>query len=55
MVHYNVEELHVLVTALKAEVCNVLDKIDDSEYGKFACVIDPEGNIVELWQPAAGQ
>jgi len=35
------------------EGCNVLDKIDDSEYGKFARVIDPEGNKVELWQPAA--
>jgi len=25
------------------EGCNVLEKIDDSEYGKFAWVIDPEG------------
>lgn len=32
---------------------NVLDKIDDSEYGKFAWVIDPEGNKVEFWQPPA--
>jgi predicted enzyme related to lactoylglutathione lyase len=32
-----------------------IDKIDDSEYGKFAWVIDPEGNKVELWQPPAGQ
>ena len=47
--------LPVLVTALKAEGCNALDKIEGSEYGKFAWVIDPEGNRVELWQPAAGQ
>jgi len=40
--------------ALKAEGCNVLDKIDDSEYGKFAWVIDLEGNKVELWQPPVG-
>ena len=46
---------HALVKALKAEGCNVLDKIDDSEYGKFGWVIDPEGNKVELWQPPAGQ
>src|SRR5262245_8486839 len=44
MVNYRVEDLHALVTALKAEGCNVLDKIDDSEFGKFAWVIDPEGN-----------
>ena len=41
MVNYRVEDLHAVVAALKAEGCNVLDKIDDSEYGKFAWVIDP--------------
>ena len=46
---------HWAVDVLKAEGCNVLDKIEDSEYGKFAWVIDPEGNKVELWQPPAGQ
>jgi predicted enzyme related to lactoylglutathione lyase len=51
MVNYRVEDLHALVKALKAEGCNVLEKTDDSEYGKFAWVIDPEGNKVELWQP----
>jgi predicted enzyme related to lactoylglutathione lyase len=55
MVNYRVEDLHALIAALKAEGCNVLDKIDDSEYGKFGWVIDPEGNKVELWQPPAGQ
>ena len=55
MINYRVEDLLALVAALKAEGCNVLDKIDDSEYGKFAWVIDPEGNKVELWQPPAGQ
>ena len=42
------------VAALKAEGCNVLDKVDDSDFGKFGWVIDPEGNKVELWQPPAG-
>ena len=55
MVNYRVEDLYALVAALKAEGCNVLDDIQDSEYGKFAHVIDPEGNKVELWQPPAGQ
>ena len=55
MVNYRVEDVHALVAALKAEGCNVLEKIDDSEYGTFAWVIDPEGNKVELWQPPAGQ
>jgi len=54
MINYRVEDLHALVAALKAEGCNVLDKIDDSEYGIFAWVIDPEGNKVELWEPPLG-
>ena len=54
MVNYRVEDLYALVAVLKTEGCNVLDKIDDSEYGKFAWVIDPEGNKVELWQAPAG-
>ena len=55
MVNYRVVDLYALVKALKEEGCNVLEKIDDSEYGKFAWVIDPEGNKVELWEPPQGQ
>jgi predicted enzyme related to lactoylglutathione lyase len=55
MVNYRVDDLHALVKVLRDEGCNVLEKIDESEYGKFAWVIDPEGNKVELWQPPAGQ
>lgn len=55
MVNYRVEDLHALVKILRDEGCNVLDKVEDSEYGKFAWVIDPEGNKVELWQPPDGQ
>jgi predicted enzyme related to lactoylglutathione lyase len=55
MVNYRVDDVHALVAALRAEGCNVLDKIDESEYGKFAWVIDPEGNKIELWEPLAGQ
>lgn len=53
MINYRVHDLHALLDALRAEGCNVLDKTDDSEYGKFGWVIDPEGNKVELWQPPA--
>ena len=55
MVNYRVEDLHALVKALREEGCNVLEKIDDSEYGKFGWVMDPEGNKVELWQPPTTQ
>ena len=55
MINYRVEDLQALVATLKDEGCNVLDKIEESEFGKFAWVMDPEGNKVELWQPPAGQ
>jgi predicted enzyme related to lactoylglutathione lyase len=55
MINYRVDDLHALLAALRAEGCQVLDKTDDSDYGKFGWVIDPEGNKVELWQPPPGQ
>ena len=55
MVNYRVDDLPALLTALREEGCDVLEKIDDSEYGKFGWVMDPEGNKVELWQPPQGQ
>ena len=55
MINYRVEDLQALVSVLKAEGCNVLDKMDISEYGKFAWVIDPEGNKIELWEPPSNE
>ena len=55
MVNYRVEDLAGLLKALREEGCKVLDKTDDTEYGKFGWVMDPEGNKVELWQPPEGQ
>ena len=55
MVNYRVENLTALLQSLRDEGCNVLEKTDDSEYGKFGWVLDPEGNKVELWEPPVGQ
>jgi predicted enzyme related to lactoylglutathione lyase len=55
MINYRVADLTALLKALREEGCQVLEKTDDSEYGKFGWVMDPEGNKVELWQPPEGQ
>jgi predicted enzyme related to lactoylglutathione lyase len=55
MINYRVDDLDSLLQALRDEGCDVLEKTDNSEYGKFGWVVDPEGNKVELWQPPAGQ
>ena len=54
MVNYRVADLHGLLAALRSEGCEVLDKVDESDFGKFGWVIDPEGNKVELWEPPEG-
>jgi predicted enzyme related to lactoylglutathione lyase len=53
MVNYIVTDLDAVLAALRSEGCNVDTKTEESEYGKFGWVMDPEGNRVELWQPPA--
>lgn len=55
MINFRVADLHALLDALRSEGCNVVDRTEESEQGKFGWVIDPEGNKVELWEPPAGQ
>jgi predicted enzyme related to lactoylglutathione lyase len=51
MVNYVVEDVRALIAQLRAEGCQVMDKIEESEYGVFGWVVDPDGNKIELWQP----
>ena len=51
MVNYVVEDLHAVLAALRSEGCEVDAKVDESDFGKFGWVMDPEGNRIELWQP----
>jgi len=55
MVNYRVDKLQPLLAQLRTEGCQVIDKVDESEYGKFGWVIDPDGNKIELWEPPEGQ
>ncbi len=55
MINYRVADLHALLAQLRAEGCEVDAKVEESDYGKFGWVIDPEGNKIELWQPPDGQ
>lgn len=51
MINYRVENLEALVEQLKNEGVTIVDKIEDSEYGKFVHILDLEGNKIELWEP----
>ena len=52
MINYRVENLAALVDELKAANVTIIDEIAEYEYGKFVHILDPEGNAIELWEPA---
>lgn len=54
MVNYRVDDLRALLHTLRDEGCDVDTKTEETEYGKFGWVMDPEGNRVELWEPPPG-
>jgi predicted enzyme related to lactoylglutathione lyase len=51
MMNYRVDDLDALLTRLAAEGVEIDPKREDYEYGKFAWIVDPEGNRIELWEP----
>jgi predicted enzyme related to lactoylglutathione lyase len=53
MVNYRVDDLDALLTQLTDAGVSIDPQRDDSPYGRFAWITDPEGNRVELWQPLA--
>jgi predicted enzyme related to lactoylglutathione lyase len=55
MINYRVDNLDELLRVLRVEGCNVDSKVEESEFGKFGWLMDPEGNRIELWQPPPGQ
>lgn len=50
MVNFRVADLQALLAQLRAEGCQVMDEVQESAYGKFGWVMDPEGHKIELWQ-----
>ena len=53
MVNFRVTDLDAMLAQLRAKGCDVQERVEVSEFGRFGWVIDPEGNKVELWQPPA--
>ena len=51
MINYAVDNMDAMVARLKAKGVEVIKRSDDDTYGKFAWILDPEGNKVELWEP----
>ena len=54
MVNYRVRDLDRMLAQLRALGVGVEPKVAEEYNGKFAWVVDPEGNKIELWEPKAG-
>jgi predicted enzyme related to lactoylglutathione lyase len=51
MINYRVANLKKMLAQLKKEGVWVNPKIEESQFGKFGCIKDGEGNRIELWEP----
>ncbi len=55
MINYRVADLDALLEQLRSEGVQIVDRRQESDEGRFAWIVDPEGNCIELWEPAPGQ
>jgi catechol 2,3-dioxygenase-like lactoylglutathione lyase family enzyme len=51
MINYAVDDMDALLARLRAKGVEILKQDDGDANGRFAWILDPEGNKVELWQP----
>ncbi len=53
MVNFRVDNLYALLAQFAEAGVTIDPKRDDQSYGRFAWIVDPEGNRVEVWEPLA--
>ena len=51
MINYAVDDMDAFLTRLGAKGVPILKRTDDDANGRFAWILDPEGNKIELWEP----
>lgn len=51
MINYRVDDLDALIHQLRNEGMEIVAGPESHENGKFAWIMDPDGNKVELWEP----
>ena len=54
MINFRVRNLDAMLAQLKLGGATVDDKVQDEDNGRFGWAMDPEGNRIELWEPAEG-
>lgn len=51
MINYRVDNMDEMLEQLKQNGVEIIKGPDSEENGKFAWIMDPDGNKVELWEP----
>jgi len=51
MINYRVDNLVEMLAQLRASGIEAIQGPESHENGKFAWILDPDGNKVELWEP----
>lgn len=51
MLNFRVEGFRDLIATLKEKGVEMVGEPMEEAYGKFAWIMDPEGNKIELWEP----
>ncbi len=54
MINYRVRDLDKMLAQLRAAGAIIEPRVSDDVNGRFAWVMDPEGNKIELWEPKSG-
>jgi len=52
MVNFRVRNLDAMMEQLRENKVQVDPQTEDTPLGKFGWAMDPEGNKIELWEPA---
>ena len=53
MINYRIDNMSEMLAQLKRNGVEILKGPESHENGKFAWIVDPDGNKVELWEPMA--
>jgi predicted enzyme related to lactoylglutathione lyase len=55
MINYRIDDMDGMIAQLKEKGVEIIKGPDTDFNGKFAWVMDPDGNKVELWEPMASE
>ncbi len=53
MINYRVDNMTELLAELQRNGVEIFNGPESHENGKFAWILDPDGNKIELWEPMA--